>query len=259
MSISLLGFACGDKEEPQSEPAALTSEKDDANKKPARPAPQPEAEKPVATKKPAAVNRTATTALAPIRIKLPKPLFMGTPRNLRVHNLEKPRGKPRPPFLAPADVKNVALNKAVTGSDEDPIIGELDCITDGEVSGADGTYVDLSFGTQYVHIDLEGLFEIFAVLVWHFHQEGRVYHDVVVQVADDADFIANVRTLFNNDDDNSSGLGVGKDRPYLETHEGKLIDAGGVKASHIRLYSRGNTSNEQNHYVEVQVFGRPVR
>jgi hypothetical protein len=31
-----------------------------------------------------------------------------------------------------------------------------------------------------------------------------------VQTADDPDFITNVRTLFNNDIDNSLGLGVGK-------------------------------------------------
>jgi len=82
--------------------------------------------------------------------------------------------------------------------------------------------------------------------------------DVVVQVADDADFISQVRTLFNNDRDNSSGLGVGADRPYVETAEGKLIDAKGTVARYVRLYSRGNNANDQNHYLEVEVFGRPV-
>jgi hypothetical protein len=201
----------------------------------------------------------ADTKLAPLPIRLPKPLFVGTPRNLRKMNLEKPRRGPRPPFLAPAGVKNLAFEKPVSGSDEEPIIGELDFVTDGEKSGADGTYVDLTFGTQYVQIDLEQECEIHAILLWHFHQEGRVYHDVVVQVAGDEDFISNVKTLYNNDDDNSSGQGVGKDLPYLETYEGKLIDARGVKARYVRLYSRGNTSNDQNHYVEVEVYGRPAR
>ncbi len=246
-----LGFsACGDAE------------------KPTEPAPPPVAKKPAAKPSPTpsgAVQPASRSVDAPgvgqvpIRIQLPKPLFMGTPKNLRVANLEPPRTKPRPPILAPTGVKNVALGKPVSGSDEDPIIGELECITDGEKAGTDGTYVDLNFGTQHVQIDLEGVFEIHAVVVWHFHQEGRVYHDVVVQVADDADFISNVRTLFNNDDDNSSGQGVGKDRPYLETHEGKLVKAGGVKARFVRLYSCGNTSNDQNHYVEVEVYGKPVK
>ena len=69
-----------------------------------------------------------------------------------------------------------------------------------------------------------------------------MYHDVIVQVADDPDFIEqSVRTLFNNDQDNTSGLGVGTDREYFETHEGKLIDAKGIKARYIRFYSKGST------------------
>jgi hypothetical protein len=82
---------------------------------------------------------------------------------------------------------------------------------------------------------------------------------VVVQVADDADFIENVRTVFNNDIDNSAGLGVGKDLHYTETNEGKLIDAKGVKARYVRLYSNGNTSDDLNRYTEVEVYGKPVR
>ena len=83
--------------------------------------------------------------------------------------------------------------------------------------------------------------------------------DVVVQVADDPDFISNVRTLFNNDHDNSSGLGIGSDMHYVETAEGKLIDAKGLRARYICLYSNGNSSNELNHYIEVEVFGRPAK
>lgn len=227
--------------------------------KPADPTPPPVADIPAAKSSPTPSGAVQPAARSvPIRIQLPRPLFMGTPKNLRVANLEPPRTKPRPPLLAPAGVKNVALGKAVSGSDEDPIIGELECITDGDKAGTDGTYVDLNFGTQHVQVDLEGMCEIHAVVVWHYHQEGRVYHDVVVQVADDADFISNVRTLFNNDDDNSSGQGVGKDRPYLETHEGKLVRAGGVKARFVRLYSCGNTSNDQNHYIEVEVYALPA-
>jgi hypothetical protein len=32
----------------------------------------------------------------PIPIKLPKPMFVGTPQDTKVENLEPPRGKPRP-------------------------------------------------------------------------------------------------------------------------------------------------------------------
>jgi len=86
-----------------------------------------------------------------------------------------------------------------------------------------------------------------------------VYFDVVVQVSDDPDFLTNVQTIFNNDNQNALGLGVGKDMNYLESNEGKLIDAKGVKGRYVRLYSKGNTSNDQNHYIEVEVYGKPVK
>ena len=46
--------------------------------------------------------------LVPLPIVLPQPVFEGTPQNLKVPNLEKPRYKAREPFLAPEGVKNVA-------------------------------------------------------------------------------------------------------------------------------------------------------
>jgi hypothetical protein len=46
---------------------------------------------------------------------------------------------------------------------------------------------------------------------------------------------------------------------YVETAEGKLVDAKGSVARYLRLYSRGNNANELNHYVEVEVFGRPAK
>ena len=80
---------------------------------------------------------------------------------------------------------------------------------------------------------------------------------MVVQVADDPDFISNVRTLCNNDRDNSCGFGIGTDNRYVETAEGKLIDAKGVEASYARLISDGSDRTQTSHYVEIEVFGRP--
>jgi len=199
-----------------------------------------------------------TTKLVPIELKLPKPTFVGTPQDAQVPNLEKPMGKARPPFLAPAGTKNVALGKPVSSSDEEPIIGELELITDDDKEAADGCYVELGPFLQHVTIDLEAMYEIYAIVFWHYHKQARVYYDVIIQVADDADFITNVRTLFNNDIDNSAGLGVGKDMHYTETHEGKLIDAKGQHTRYVRLYSNGNNGNDLNHYIEVAAYGKPV-
>jgi hypothetical protein len=197
--------------------------------------------------------------LVPLPIVLPQPVFEGTPRNLKVPNLEKPRWKAREPFLAPAGVKNVARRKPVTSSDMAPIIGDLQMITDGDRSGEEGSFVELGPGKQYVTIDLGAPQEIYAVLFWHFHNAPRIYFDVIVRLADDADFKTNVRTLFNNDHDNTSGLGAGPDMNYVETSEGRLVDARGALARYVRLYSNGNDGNNLNHYVEVEVFGRPPK
>jgi len=198
------------------------------------------------------------TKLEPLPISLPKPLFEGTPVNLKAPNLEKPLGKPRPPFLAPAGTVNVAKGKPVTSSTSDPAIGDLEMITDGEKAGTDGTYVELGPGVQWIQMDLKQKYTLYAIAIWHYHKAARVYSDVVVQTADDPDFITNVRTLFNNDHDNMAGVGIGRDMNYVETNEGKLIDAKGVVARYLRLYSNGNDTTPLNHYIEVEVYGGPV-
>jgi hypothetical protein len=209
---------------------------------------------------PAPATAQAGAKLVPIPIQLPKPMFEGTPQNVRgIANLQKPLGRPRDPFLAPAGVVNVAKGKKVESTDMEPIIGEIDQITDGDKKGAEGSYVELGPEKQAVTIDLGAPHEVYAVLFWHFHRTARVYLDVIVQLADDAAFTKNVRTVFNNDHDNSSGLGAGSDMNYVETAEGKLVDAKGARARYVRLYSRGSNANELNHYVEVDVYGRPAK
>ena len=204
-------------------------------------------------------EETQETKLVPITLKLPEPMFIGTPQNLGVERLEKPLGKPRPPFLAPAGTENVALNKPVTSSDDFPVIGEIEMVTDGDKEAMDGSFVELGPFKQQVTVDLEARHTIYALVMWHFHKQARVYFDVIVQVADDAEFTKNVKTLFNNDHDNSSGLGKGEDLHYVETAEGKLIDAKGVEGRYVRCYSNGNTNNDLNHWIELAVYGKPVK
>lgn len=202
---------------------------------------------------------TGTLAAAanemPLAIELPKPLFVGTPRPVKLDNLETPRTGKRPDLMVPAGTELLSRDKPVTSSDSFPIIGELEFVTDGDKEGVDGTFVELGPRVQWVQIDLEQPAAIAAVVVWHFHAQARVYHDVVVQVADDEAFTQNVRTLFNNDHDNSAGLGKGADFAYVETNEGRLIEGKGAVARYVRLTSNGNTTDELNHYVEVEIFG----
>jgi hypothetical protein len=197
-----------------------------------------------------AANLVFADDLVPLKTDLPQPLFVGTPVPINIPNLE-PKLTKWPQFMVPAGTVNLAISNPVTASDPDPVVGTLDLVTDGDKDGDEGSWVELGPGKQWVQIDLKKDADIYAVAVWHFHSQARVYHDVVVQISDDPTFSKNVTTIY----DNSAS---GKDRPYIESYLGKLMDAKGVKGRYVRLYSNGNTTDKLNHYIEVEVFGKPA-
>ena len=204
-------------------------------------------------------NKSASSGLVPLIIKLPAPAFKGTPKDIQLSSYVEPLSdKPRPPLMVPPGLKNIAPTAKITCSDKNAPSDALAKITDGDKEASEESIIYLRKGTQWVQMDFGSPQEIFAVVIWHAHNSAKVYHDVIVQVADDQDFIQNVRTVFNNDQDNSSGLGVGTDREFFETNEGKLINTKGVKARYIRFYSRGSTESALNEYTEIEVYGRPA-
>lgn len=207
----------------------------------------------------AAAPAIAADEKVPLKLELPRPLFVGTPRPIQLPNLEPLSTARRPDFMVPPGTALLSLEKPVTSSDPLPIIGELSYVTDGDKSGTDGSFVELGPDLQWVQIDLESPAKLAAIVLWHFHSQARAYHDVIVQVADDPEFKQGVRTLYNNDHDNSAKLGKGNDRAYIETYQGRLIDAQGATGRYVRLYSSGNTSDELNHYVEVEIYGQPAK
>jgi len=188
--------------------------------------------------------------------EIPPAMIEGTPMPIKVPNLEQ-APKAAPTVAVPEGTQLVSRGKPVSASDDFPIIGDLPMITDGEKLGGEGYFVEFIGGLpQWVQIDLEATIPVEAVWIWHFHSQARAYHDVVVQVSDDPNFETGVTTVFNNDYDGSAGLGRGKDKPYVESNFGKLIDVEGVPARYVRLYTSGNTSSDTIHYIEVEVFGR---
>jgi hypothetical protein len=198
--------------------------------------------------------------LKPLKPKLPAPAFIGTPKDAPEGvNIEAPSDKPKSPLMIPKDVKNVAASATITSTATNVTADQLAKITDGDKEAMDASIVLLRKGTQHVQLDLGAAHEIFALVLWHAHDTPKVYRDVVVQLADDAAFSTNVRTLFNNDMDNSSGAGIGTDREYFETFEGKTIDAKGQKARYVRFYSKGSTETPLNEYTEVEVYARAVK
>jgi hypothetical protein len=206
--------------------------------------------------KPAAA--ASAGGMVPLDLKLPSPAFKGTPKDIQLSSYVEPLSeKPRPPMMVPAGLKNLAAGKKLTSSDKNATSEMLEKLTDGDKEASDQSIIFLRKGTQYVQLDLGSPQELFAIVLWHAHNSAKVYHDIIVQLADDADFKENVRTVFNNDQDNSSALGAGTDREYFETHEGKLINAKGVKGRYLRFYSKGSTESALNEYTEIEVYGRP--
>ena len=194
----------------------------------------------------------------PLTTLIPSEKIEGTPIEVKVPNL-KPAAAKVSELQVPEGTVLLSKGKPVTSSDEFPIIGELSYVTNGEKDAGEGYFLELSNGLQWVQIDLEQQADIQAIWLWHFHSQRRAYHDVVVQISDDPKFSSGVTTVFNNDFDDSSKLGKGSDAPYIESQYGLLIPVKALKGRYVRLYSQGNTSNDMNHYIEVEVFGAPAK
>ena len=186
----------------------------------------------------------------------------GYPKNLQKppHLREEVR---RAAFLVPeGDTVNLSENKPVTCSMEDePIIGELAQITDDVKKSGQFDYVELDPGPQWVQVDLGAVHTTYAVVVWHYYKNPVIYNDVIVQVSDDAEFKQNVINLFNNDHDNSSEQGEGKDTAYFSRWWGEIADARGAdnegtKCRYVRVWTNGGCGDEDTRFVEIQVYGR---
>ena len=212
---------------------------------------------------PGATPPAATAPAAPagdletITPKFPKPAFQGTPIPPgNVPNLETP-GAPVTEFKAPKGTTNVAVGKKVTSSDPAPIIPSPDAltlITDGDADSADGCFVELMQGPQWVQIDLEAEQTIHKILAWHFHKQAVIVKGVVVQISNDPEFKTGVTTVYNADIDNACGQGAGQDKAWVQTNHGRFFDGKATKGRYVRLWSNGNTEDDFNRYIEVEVY-----
>ena len=194
--------------------------------------------------------------LIALELTLPEAAHNEVPSIPSDSTAEMPFLKKRVELLVPDGVALLSQNKQVTASDDEPMLGTLEMITDGDKVGDEDSFVELFMEQQHVQIDLEGQHEIYAIVVWHNHDSPVIYKDVVIQISDDPEFGEAVETVFNNDQDDSGGLGAGTDREYVETYEGMLLPVKGVKGRYVRLYSSGNTDDEMNRYVEVEIYGK---
>ena len=112
--------------------------------------------------------------------------------------------KKRPPFMVVPGLENLALYKPVTVSDA-PIAGEPEQINDGIKTSGKFDFVE---GPGWVQVDLGESAEIHAIVLWHFYKNPAIFDDVIVRVSNDVNFSQDVIMLFNNDHDNSTGMGI---------------------------------------------------
>lgn len=195
----------------------------------------------------------------PLKLNLPLHTLKGTPEDLPAGpNIEPPSDKPPTPLQVPKGVKNVAAGKPVTSSVA-PFLGDLTQITDEKKEPLDDDAVEFKKGVQWVQVDLGQPFAIHAVAMWHDHRYVQVMRDVVLQVSDDPDFKSGVTTLYNNDVDNSAGLGVGTDREYFELEWGRVAPSKGVQARYVRGITRGSSQSALNCWQEIEVYALPAQ
>lgn len=169
----------------------------------------------------------------------------------------------RPPFMAPPGVTNLALRKPATFSlDEDDFIdGFVDQLTDGVKKSREGDYIDLGPGLQWAQVDLGAEYTVYCVVVWHFYRNPIIYRDVIIQLSNDPEFEEGVVTIFNNDRDNTSGLGAGSDYAHMAAWWGEVGDArgpanAGTRGRYVRVYTNGGYAGESNRFVEIAVYGK---
>jgi len=184
----------------------------------------------------------------------------GYPRGLKPPHLREE--VKRPPLMVPPGMENLALYRPISASDEEPITGDLYQINDDIKKSDPFDYVELGPGLQWVQVDLEARYEIFAVAVWHFYKNPVIYNDVILQASNDEAFQDEVKTLFNNDHDFSSGVDRGHDTAYYTRWWGELVDTrdeDGVplRARFVRIYTGDGMEGERPRFVELAVYGAP--
>jgi hypothetical protein len=106
-------------------------------------------------------------------------------------------------------------------------------------------------GLQALELELDQVYIISRLVVWHDYADGRIYNSVVFQCSPTKGMWLN---LFNNDVDNLAGQGRGSDKSYVETDKGKVVQVPGIQCRYFRFWSYGSNKDSGNRYIELKVF-----
>lgn len=167
-------------------------------------------------------------------------------------------------------VANIALGKPVTtNSTVNPSGQPISALTDGVKTRDAYSLYSVADGPKWAQLDLGMTYDIARINIrndWGASADAYRYaRDVVVQLSNDASFASGVVTVFNNDGDNSAGLGAGTDAEYMEPADGSgkdILLADTVGARYVRYWANGHVRvngsvNTVDTPVEIEVYADP--
>ncbi|QNK54901.1 fibronectin type III domain-containing protein [Paenibacillus sp. PAMC21692] len=165
---------------------------------------------------------------------------------------------------------NVAMNKTVAASTSDLFGGSLGVVTDGQSANSSGyAGIRTTTGPQYYQIDLGAAYALGRLrIVNDWGSSASVYRtnkDVIVLLSNDPTFATGVTVVYNNDANNSVGLGAGTDPEFQEPPGGvgTWFDLGTpVNARYARVWGNGhvrvdNSSHAVNTPIEFEAYADP--
>lgn len=123
-----------------------------------------------------------------------------------------------------------------------------EAITNGDTwandGGSNGEYAyTQQNGLHYVQIDLGAVYTVDKVKVWHFAMDGRIYHKTRTQISVNGTTWTDIF---------SSTLQT----EYSETSAGRTYTFTPQSVRYVRDYLNGSTSNAEDHWVEIEAWGR---
>ncbi|HZG76888.1 MAG TPA: choice-of-anchor Q domain-containing protein, partial [Paenibacillus sp.] len=126
----------------------------------------------------------------------------------------------------------------------------------------------VSDGPKWAQVDLGQAYSVARLNIrndWGASGTYRTGKDLIVQLSNDPTFASGVTTVFNNDGDNSSGLGAGADAEYVEPGDGSgkdILLADPVSARYVRYWANGHvrvngTVNAVATPIEIEAYADP--
>ena len=124
---------------------------------------------------------------------------------------------------------------------------------------ANGEYAHFSSDTSrvssYLQFDLGDVYNLSEVKMWRYADGARKYTNTTILIAEEENFDT-YEVIYNSDTNNVHGLDLeATDEDYIEDSSGKTFPINNVNARYVRMYMYGNTAGNQNHVIEVEVYG----